>query len=478
MLNLKPELLWKHFEKLSAIPRGSTNEKAAGAYVIAVAKANGHPYKQDKVGNVIVTLPATPGRERVPIVILQGHLDMVCEKNADVKHDFMKDPIRLRVVGENVMATGTSLGADNGIGVAAGLALMEDRQAVHGPVELLFTIDEETGLNGAFNLQPGFVKGRRLMNLDSEEEKVLYVGCAGGRDTVMTLKAAREKAVPRKNVFRVDVKGLRGGHSGVDIHEQRGNSNLIMARFLAALAGKKGFQLIAFDGGSKRNAIPRETRALIAFKDAKALKAEAKKWTELVGAELGAVDPGLQITVAAGKALFAPFSDKFTTRMLDLFLAMPHGVLKMSQSIKGLVETSTNFAIVSTDEKKVEIATSQRSSSETQIAWACAHVESLGRLAGAVVAPSSGYPGWNPNLDSPILKSVKATATRFFGEEPHIKAIHAGLECGIIGERYKGMDMVSLGPLIENVHSPDERVHIASVERFYNFLKAILKDLQ
>jgi len=477
MMNLKPVLFWRHFEELSKIPRGSGNEAAAGEYVKSVAKACGHAFKQDKVGNVVVTVAASPGHADAPITVLQGHLDMVCEKNSNVVHDFLKDPIRPRVAGEFVTATGTSLGADNGMGVAACLSLMEDRDAVHGPLELLFTIDEETGLNGAFNLQPGFVKGRRMLNLDSEEENVLCVGCAGGRDTLMRLKAQREKAVPKKGVFRIDVRGLKGGHSGMEIHEQRGNANLILTRFLKALSSVKGFRLIAFNGGSKRNAIPREASALITFKEEKTLKMEAKKWTALLQAELGAADPDLQIVVQADKAPFAPFTESSGGKALNLFHALPHGVLKMSQSIKGLVETSTNFAVVSTDKKGLDIATSQRSSSASQIDWAVGVVSALGRLAGAVVTPSSGYPGWNPNLDSPLVKIVKSTNARFFGAEPQLKAIHAGLECGIIGEHYPGMDMISLGPRIEAVHSPDERVHIASVERFYNLLKEILKDL-
>ena len=477
MLNLKPQLLWKYFEAISAIPRCSGNEKAVGDYVLSVAKAYGLKADRDKQGNVVVRKPATPGRERVAPLILQGHLDMVCEKNSDVKHDFTRDPIRLRVDGPWVKATGTSLGADNGIAVATSLALIEDPDVQHGPLEMLFTVDEETGLNGAFTLQPGFVKGKRMLNLDTEEEGAVYVGCAGGRDTLFTLRAKREKGKSRVPAFKVVIRGLRGGHSGVDIQEQRGNALLILVRFLRMLREEHPFKLVSLDGGSKRNAIAREAAAVLHLKDGAKLKVAARKFEAVIRAELGKVDPGLQIVVEKAKPQFAPFDAKFTDKLLAFGAALPHGVLKMSQEIPGLVETSTNFAIVATTEKTVEAATSQRSSSATQIKWAAGMVASVGTLAGASVKASSGYPGWKPNLDSPILKLVQAQHKKHFGTDPAIKAIHAGLECGIIGERYPGMDMVSIGPLQENVHSPDERVHIESVGRFYGFLKAILRDL-
>jgi len=477
MLNLKPALLWKYFEAVSAIPRCSGNEKAVGDYVLSVAKAHGLKADRDPIGNVVVRKPATSGRERVAPLILQGHLDMVCEKNSDVKHDFCKDPIRLRVDGPYVKATGTSLGADNGIAVATCLALMEDREVQHGPLEMLFTVDEETGLNGAFNLQPGFVKAKRMLNLDTEEEGAVYVGCAGGRDTLLTLKAKREAARSRVPAFKIVIKGLRGGHSGVDIHEQRGNALLILVRFLRSIRADLPFKLVSLDGGSKRNAIAREASAVLHLKDDMKLKTAARRFESSIKIELGKVDPGLQIVVEKAKPQFPPFDAKFADKVLALGAALPHGVLKMSQEIPGLVETSTNFAIAATTEKTVEIATSQRSSSATQIKWAAGMVAGVGFLAGAKVAASSGYPGWKPDLDSPILKVVVEEHKKHFGTQPAIKAIHAGLECGIIGERYPGMDMVSIGPLQENVHSPDERVHIESVGRFYEFLKTILKDL-
>jgi dipeptidase D len=483
MLNLKPELLWKYFEAVAAIPRGSGNEKAAGDYVIAVAKAHGLQADRDAAGNVVVRKPATPGREGVAPVLLQGHLDMVCEKNADVKHDFLKDPIRLRVDGPYVKAMGTSLGADNGIAVAACLALIEDPEAQHGPLEMLFTVEEETGLIGASKLRPGFVKAKRMINLDTEEEGAVYVGCAGGKDTLLTLKARREAAKSRVPAWRIVVKGLRGGHSGVDIHEQRGNAVRILARLLASLRAAPGVKIVSFDGGSKRNAIAREAAAVVHCRDEKNLKAAVRKFEKAVRADLGKVDPGLAIVVEKARPELPPFEDKFAAKLLAFCNALPHGVLKMSQDIPGLVETSTNFAIVATTAKTVEVATSQRSSSADQIDWAAEMIASVGVLAGATVKASSSYPGWKPDLESPILKAVIAKHREYFKDspvvkaDPQIKAIHAGLECGIIGERYPGMDMVSIGPLLENVHSPDERVHIESVERFYGFLKAVLRDL-
>ncbi|MEW5764710.1 MAG: aminoacyl-histidine dipeptidase [Acidobacteriota bacterium] len=480
MLKLEPKKVWEHFENLCKIPRPSGHEKAAGEYVVSVAKAHKLEWERDAVGNVVIRVPASKGREKAPVTVLQGHTDMVCEKNSDVKHDFLRDPIRPRLVGDVVKATGTTLGADNGIGVAMALAILDEKAAVHGPLELLFTIDEETGLNGANGLQPGFVKGRRLLNLDTEEDGQLYVGCAGGKDTVLTLPLSREKSADPRPAYLLSVKGLRGGHSGGDIHEGRGNANRILARALDALAqAGAGFSLVSVQGGSKRNAIPREAFALLHADAAAARKAGAalKTLEATVRAELKGVDEGVALTLAKtksqGPALTAPSQRK----VLNLLASVPHGLISYSRQIHGLVETSTNFAIVETRPAAMDVITSQRSSVESQRDWAAWWVGSVGRLAGAKVRHSNGYPGWEPNMDSPILAQARKTYKRLFREDPKVKAIHAGLECGIIGGKYPGMDMVSLGPTIRNAHSPDEEVHVASVARTYKYLLELLKDL-
>lgn len=478
MLNLEPKSLWDYFQALSRIPRPSGHEKAAADWVVSVAKAHRLPYERSDVGNVVIRVPATPGHEKAPVTILQGHLDMVCEKNSSSNHDFLKDPLALRQEGNTVKATGTTLGADNGIGVAMSLALLDDPASVHGPLELLFTVDEERGLNGVNGLTPGFIKGRRLLNLDTEEDGSIYVGCAGGQDTVLTLRVARATAPDPRPVFKLSVTGLRGGHSGGDIHEGRGNANRLLVRTLQAM-GHMGFGLVSVDGGSKRNAIPREAFAVFHMdKDQMgAARDAAAKMQATARLELKGLDDAVSISVEAGKADLPPLSPVSQTKLLTLLAAIPHGYTAFSRDIPGLVETSTNFAIVSTFKGKVEICTSQRSSVMSQLAWAADWVASIGRLAGARVVQSDGYPGWKPNLDSPILKAAQATFTRLYGVEPAPKAIHAGLECGIIGDKFPGMDMISIGPEIRNAHSPDEEVHIDSVQKTYKVLVALLKDL-
>jgi dipeptidase D len=480
MLNLEPKKVWEHFEAISRIPRPSGHEKAAGQYVICVAKAHGLAWEKDRVGNIVIRVPAAKGHERAPVTVLQGHLDMVCEKNSGTKHDFLKDPLKLRVEEKVVKATGTTLGADNGIGVAMSLALLDEPKAVHGPLELLFTIDEETGLNGANNLQPGFVKGRRMINLDTEEDGELYVGCAGGIDTILTLKVARAGAPDARPAIQLSVTGLRGGHSGSDIHEGRGNANRILARFLQKLdAEGLSYGLAEVNGGSKRNAIPREAFALLHLDAAalKAAKAAAAALQATVREELKGLDDGVTLVLKAAKPGPPPLKAASAKKLVTLLGAVPHGLIAYSREIHGLVETSTNFAIVTTYPKKVEIATSQRSSVLSQRDWAAQWVANVGMLAGAKVKHSSGYPGWQPNLKSPILKAAQRTYKKVYGVEPKPKAIHAGLECGIIGAKYPGMDMVSMGPEIRNAHSPDEEVHVASVKKTYKVLLELLKDL-
>lgn len=478
---LKPELVWKYFEEISQIPRGSKNEKAISNYVVETAKKLGLDVRQDKKLNVVVRKPATPGYEHLPSVCLQSHLDMVCEKNKDTVHDFLKDPIQLVVKGNVLMANGTTLGADNGIGVATSLALMEAKDVEHGPLEFLFTVDEETGLTGASALQPDFLMSKTLINLDSEEEGQIYVGCSGGKTTTFSWKLATE-AVPKNYVpMVIKVKGLKGGHSGLEIDKGRGNSLKILNRVLLPLQ-ELGVRISSLEGGNKSNAIPREAEAIIfvPLKKMNDCSAVVSQWNSIIRDELSTVEPDLIISIDEVKVRKGSkvWKKKLQEQVLKTIAALPHGVIKMSADIKGLVETSTNVAIVKTTPKKIELITSQRSSVASEIDEIVQTVSAIGELGGAEVSTSEGYPGWKPNLDSPILKVAKETYRQLYGVSPEIKAVHAGLECGIIGEKYPGMDMISFGPTLEGVHSPDEKIYIDTVEKYWNFLLAVLKNVQ
>jgi dipeptidase D len=477
---LKPPLVWKYFAEIVQIPRCSKHEEKMTKYVLGTAKRLGLEAKADRLGNVVARKPASPGKERVPMVCLQGHLDMVCEKNKDKVHDFSKDPIELVRKGDVIMANGTTLGADNGVAVATNLAIMEDKSLVHGPLEFLFTVDEETGLTGAAGLEGDFLKSRTLLNLDSEEEGELYVGCSGGRDTTGTWTVAFDAAPAQAVAGLLAVTGLKGGHSGMEIHQGRGNAIKILGRALR-LVDALGARVSSIQGGSKRNAIPREAEATVWI--------PAKQWDEAVAAitafnkraraELGKVDPDLKLSLTAikdakrGKVIKKAQQKK----LLQAITALPHGVMKMSADIPGLVETSTNVAVIETGKKGISLATSQRSSVASEIDEMCDTVRTIFELGGAKVQQGDGYPGWKPNLGSPILRLAKRTYKELYGKEPAVKAIHAGLECGIIGERVPGMDMLSFGPTLQGVHSPDEKIFIDTVEKFWNYLLAILKNV-
>ncbi len=476
---LKPPLVWKYFAELARIPRCSKHEAAAAKFVLDTAKKLGLSAKQDKFGNVVVKKPASPGREKVKRVCLQGHLDMVCEKNAGTVHDFSKDPLELVRKGNVLMANGTTLGADNGIAVATNLAIMEDTSLLHGPLEFLFTVDEETGLTGAHNLQPGFVESRTLMNLDSEEEGALYVGCAGGKDTTGTWTVECEKAPATMTALDMKVTGLRGGHSGLEIDKGRGNAIKILNRVLIALGDQCGARLSTINGGNKRNAIPREAMALVFVPKAKLADAKAlvAQWNDTAKAELMTVEPDLKVTADEVKKKGSVLNKKHQKQITQVISALPHGVIKMSADISWLVETSTNVAVITSAGRKIALATSQRSSVASEIVEIAQTVKTIFEMGGAQVQQGDGYPGWKPNMDSAILKVAKATYKRLTGRAPEVKAVHAGLECGIIGEKYPGMDMVSFGPTLEGVHSPDEKIYIDTVPKFWDFLLAILKDV-
>jgi dipeptidase D len=477
---LEPQEVWRHFDAILKIPRGSKNEDRMREYVIGVAQKLGLRHAQDKAGNVVVRKPAASGREAAPAIVLQSHLDMVNDKNADVKHDFATDAIIPQRDGEYIKATGTTLGSDNGIGVASALAIMEAKNLAHGPLEFLFTIDEETGLTGATNLADDLLAAKRLINLDTEEEGSLYVGCAGGAGTDMTLPLNSIKAPKEMAALELKLAGLQGGHSGVDIHLQRGNATKLLARTLYRIAVNSGikFRLASIGGGNKHNAIPREAFATVVLP-----KKQQKKFTQAleqvvaeIRAEYKTVDPGLQLTVSPTTAK-RMWDGKSTMKALSLLHALPHGVMSMSNDIPGLVETSTNLAIVNSRKNKMTIHCSTRSSVAAALQATRDRIRAIAEFAGAKVKEDKGYPGWKPNLDSEVLRVSKQVHQELFGFEPSIKAIHAGLECGIIGEKYPGMDMVSMGPQIEFPHSPGERVKVNSVGNFYRLLVKTLERL-
>ena len=473
---LKPELVWKHFARILAVPRCSGHEKPMGDYVVESAKAAGLTWKRDAVGNVLVEKPASPGREKAAGVILQGHMDMVCEKNSDVAFDFAKDAIQAERKGDWIQAKGTTLGSDNGIGLASCLAIMDDKTLTHGPLEFLFTVDEERGLTGANKIQPGFLKGTRLLNLDSEEEGAFTIGCAGGADTELTLPLKRKKGKAKGPVFQLKVFGLRGGHSGIDINQGRGNAIKILTRLLWQAQSKFGFELIRMEGGNKRNAIPREAWAemLVPPAELDRLAAFLAAAFSKVKSEYKAVETEIQYVFEKKKGAAVPLAAPSQKALLDFLFALPHGVMAMHPEIAGLVETSTNLAIVSVKSAQAQVICSSRSSVGSALEALRDMIRAVADIAQAKVRQPGGYPGWTPNLQSGLLKTLKELHLKVFGKEAQVAAIHAGLECGIIGEKFPGMDMISFGPTIQHPHSPEERVNVPSVENFYKFLLAAL----
>jgi len=476
---LQPNLLWNHFEELCAIPRPSRKEEKVAQYVISVAKKNNLEYATDDFGNVVIRKSATHGKENLIPVVMQGHLDMVAEKNADVKHDFDKDPIQPYVDGDWVKAKGTTLGADNGIGVAAALAVMESKDLQHGPIEALFTLDEETGLFGAQALKSGFLNGKILMNLDSEEDGALYIGCAGGQNTFVKYKFNLNDVPANTAALEIKVSGLKGGHSGLDINTGRGNAIKLMTRLLHELNYTFGIRLVNINGGSKHNAIPRETFAVIrvAKKNVVETLAYIERYNKIVQEELATVEPSLNVVAVESKSKSKVIDKSTTKNLIDSLYSVPNGVIKMSADIPGLVETSTNLAVVVTKGKAVEVTLSQRSSVESEKKDISNSIAAFFKLAKAEVIQGDGYPGWKPDIHSPVLVTMKNVYHQMYGSDPEVKAIHAGLECGIIKERYPDMDMISFGPTLMDVHSPDEKIQISTVPKFWELLKAVLKNI-
>ncbi|MCJ7630561.1 MAG: aminoacyl-histidine dipeptidase, partial [Longimicrobiales bacterium] len=458
--DLEPRALWSHFDKILTIPRGSKEEDQIRDHVVAVAERNGLEYQVDGVGNVVIKKPGAPGKEGAPATILQSHLDMVNEKNSDVEHDFSKDAIRPIMDGEYLTADGTTLGSDNGIGVAAMLAILEAEDLTHGPLEFLFTIDEETGLTGAGGLESSLLQGRTLLNLDSEEEGTVTVGCAGGADTEIRLALQTIPAPSNCSTFKVKLHGLKGGHSGIDIHLQKGNAIQLLARMIHAIShGTPGF-MAGIQGGNMHNAIPREAWATVVIPDDQSgdfLLAIGQQY-EVVKEEYGTIEPGMEFSMEEVPAPAEVWTTFTTWDVLRLLVALPHGVVTMSNDIPGLVETSTNLAVAKSEGDVLRILTSSRSSVASSLRWIRQKIRAIAYQAKAEVEEHDGYPGWKPDLSSAVLQVVKSVHTRILGEEPHVQAVHAGLECGIIGEMIPGMDMISFGPQIEFPHSPNERV--------------------
>lgn len=477
---LEPKALWNHFYGLTQVPRPSKKEEKILAYLKKLLTDLGYTYEQDETGNIVVRKAAAPGYENAPMVLIQGHVDMVCEKNKDTEFDFDNDPIETYVDGDWVTAKGTTLGADNGIGVAAGLAVLEAKDMIHPPMEFLFTVDEETGLTGAKGLTPGFLKADIMLNLDSEEDGALYVGCAGGMDTAGVLTLDLTDAPATSSAIDINVGGLKGGHSGLDVATGRGNAIKFLTRILSDLrANVDGVQFSSMLGGSKRNAIPREAEAVIYVPQDKVddVIGRMAGYQELFLNEIKTVEPGLSVKATAVSGNGKVADDAQFTALLDALQALPTGVIKMSADIEGLVETSTMLATVTMDGAAITIGTSQRSSVESEKADIVATVGAVLRLAGFKVIQGDGYPGWKPNMESSALKFVKQSFNQLFGKDPEIKAIHAGLECGLIGEVFPNMDMISFGPTIEGAHSPDERINIPATSRFWDLVVKTLENV-
>lgn len=477
---LKPESVFYYFSEICKVPRPSKKEEKIISYLENFAAEQKLEIKKDEVGNILIKKPATPGKENLKTVVLQSHVDMVCEKNNDVEHDFLADPIETIIDGEWLKAKGTTLGADNGIGVATELAILAANDIEHGPIECLFTIDEETGLTGAFALKEGFMNGDILLNLDSEDEGELFIGCAGGIDSVGEFHY-REVPVPTGYFFfRVDVKGLKGGHSGGDIHLGRGNANKILNRFLSQTAKKYDMYICEVNGGNLRNAIPREAYAICAVPhDAKEpVRVDLNIFIADIENEFAVSEPDLKLTLQSETPRKMAIDQDTSSRLLKTLYAVPHGVYAMSQDIPGLVETSTNLASIKMiDSKKIKIETSQRSSILSARNDMANTVRAAFELGGARVSFGEGYPGWKPNPHSEILEIAVASYKRLFGVDAKVKAIHAGLECGLFLDKYPGLDMISFGPTLTGVHSPDERMHIPSVEKFWNHLLDVLANV-
>ena len=468
-----------YFDRINAIPRCSGNEAGVCRWLQAWAAEHGFSSQTDAAGNLVVRVPASVGFEKAPAVVLQGHMDMVCEKTPACSHDFSKDPIRSRREGDWLVADQTTLGADNGIAIAYVLALAEAQDVTHPAMELLFTVDEESGLNGVKKLSREMIRGKRLINLDSEDEGIFTIGCAGGRDAYLTLDLESEPLPKGWAICKLTVGGLKGGHSGIDIDKQRGNANKILAHLLASLPETAAIRLLTLNGGTRHNAIPRDAQALIAWPktEADSLEQAIAAMTRTLQKQYAAAEPTLGVRLEGVEPTQADcLSPAHTRRAIDLLLALPNGVAGMSTRLPGLVETSNNLATVTLGKGKLTILTSQRSAIASRLDALMTTIQAVAALAGARLRTNNSYPAWQPDMEARLLKQAIAVYQRLFAREPVIQVIHAGLECAIIGDLYPGMEMISFGPTIRNPHSPDERLHIPSVEKVWEFLTALLAE--
>ena len=480
--SFEPQALWKHFDQILTSYRPSKGEERMRNYVASVADNSGLPYKIDATGNIVVSKPASPGRENATITILQSHLDMVLEKNSDVDFDFSTDPIQPRRDGEYLNATGTTLGSDNGIGMAAMLALMESTDVAHGPLELLFTVDEETGLIGVNKLPADFIKGSILLNVDSEDEGVFTVGCAGGTETLMTRDFKLEKVPGDHVLVEISAGGMRGGHSGIDIGKHRANANKVLARLLEAAGKCDDLRLVALEGGSKHNAIPREARATVSM-PAGALEETEKRvrvLAEDIASEFQATERNLAILFEkqAAEGEIQALSPGGTREVTALLLITPNGVIETVPGQTGQVETSCNLAIIGLEGDRFTLLVSQRSSVMSRLEAINTQVEAAAALAGAATRTNNQYPAWPVKPNSPLLKRCRQVYTECFGNEPFVEIIHAGLECAVIGAKYPDMEMISFGPTMKNPHSPGEKLNVPSMGKLWDFLVALMKSFR
>lgn len=478
--HLKPTSVWHYFEEICNIPRLSKNEGKIRRYLQEFATRNNLESKEDKVGNILIIRPASKGMETRETVVLQCHMDMVGEKNADFPHDWTSDPIIPVIKDGWVTAKGTTLGADDGIGIASQMAILTDKNLTAGRIECLFTVDEESGMTGAINLNPEFFTGRILLNLDSEDEGIIFIGCAGGIDTVGTMKFQNVPVPVKSEAFEISITGLHGGHSGDEIHKGYGNSVKLMNRLLWNLTNQYNISVSKFDGGNLRNAIPREAFATITVK--KSSEKKLKKWVQVfyntLKDEFGSLEPEIRVTIKSSEMPLKVMDKNSQAKLLNALVACPHGVLRWSKEMEDLVETSTNLASIKFDENNtIKIVTAQRSSIESSKYEVASMVEACFKLAGAEVFHSDGYPGWKPNISSEILMIARNSYLKLFGKEPQVKAIHAGLECGLIYEKVKGIDMISFGPTIKGAHTPEEIINIETTLMFWDLLNDILNKI-
>ena len=476
---LEPAALWQNFYNLTRVPRPSHKKEEIGLFLENFGKSLGLETLRDEIGNVLVRKPATPGMENRKAVVLQAHMDMVPQKNSNVTHDFQKDPIDAHIDGEWVTASDTTLGADNGIGLAAAMSVLQSKDIPHPAIEMFVTVDEETGMFGAFGLQPNFLKGDILINMDSEDEGELYVGCAGGIDGDITFRYTEVEIEEGDVALKISLTGLKGGHSGVDIHLQRANANKLMFRFLKDAVSDYEARLASIDGGSLRNAIPREAFTVITVPEegVEDIIEFVKEYEELFIEEFKGVEDKISFTVEQVELPTGLIPEVVQDDLINSITACPNGVARFIPELPTVVETSNNLAIVKSDGSTITVRCLIRSSVESRKEELASMVESVFSLAGAKVTLVGGYPGWKPNLESPILKEMTKVYENKYGITPKIMIIHAGLECGILGTHYPKMDMISFGPTIRYPHSPDEKVNIATVQKFWDFLVATLENI-